>query len=366
MGKLTSIGTRILILAAKIRYIHIDILAQKLRLKNRKKNNIVEIKKGNYEDSRTYAILVYYEPDGRLSESIKNIVKELTKNSVNVMLVCNHTLSEEQEEFFLRNCKELILRNNQGFDFGAYKDAISYIYESNVELDRLLLMNDSVYYSSNGLSSFVKELLKDIDAIAAYENWSLSEGHHLQSFCVSISNHVFQSKGFREFWKNYVPINNRIYAIENGEKKLSKAIAESARSSYVVYSVSKMYDKLKQEPVEKVGEILSFLPRPWRGAIDQEKYSKSAGYRVEVITNILNNTSPIHAGAFLFPYFLNSPLYKKDIVYRSRFPFWEVEYITSNLLQEREFCEYINALRKKGDSSELSFGDKIKFNVGVK
>lgn len=283
---------------------------------------------------------------------------------MNVVLVCNHELKVGQLEFFKKTCSKIIIRGNQGFDFGGYKDAIMHL-KSTASCSRLIIMNDSVFFSKFGLEGMVQRLLGPEDVVASYENWIDNEHHHIQSFCLSVSGYVFKTKNFSEFWENYIPINNRVYAIECGEKKLSRAILNDARDSHVIYSVASLYEKLRQLD-DPLNEQLFLLPFPWRDNILRICENRSNNFMAMKVSELINVTSPIHSGAYYFPALLQSPLFKKDLVYRHRFEFWEVETWANHLMRKEDAEEYLAILRKKGDKHVLSKSDQSKYNLGIK
>ncbi|MBB2171163.1 rhamnan synthesis F family protein [Gluconacetobacter asukensis] len=342
-------------------FIDLNIKRQKELLKSYK-SDIKDVIELSILPSDIYCIFVYYELAEDVSDSVKRVILELRRHDVNIILACNHEMTITQKEFFIENCSAIIFRGNQGFDFGAYKDAIQYLDRP---VSRLIIMNDSVFFSSHGLKEMIQRLLGPEDVIAAYENWSGTEHHHLQSFCLSVSGHVFNARSFRQFWNTYIPVNNRVYAIEHGEKKLSQAILNAARDTHVIYSVSALYKKLKDKKLP-LREEPFLLPRPWRDRIFETDHTEPYDYIATKTVELINITSPIHAGAYYFPSALGSPLFKKDIVYRHRFDFWEVETWIPDIMSEDDADEYLTILRKRGDENKLSRLDRIKYDLGVK
>ena len=71
--------------------------------------------------SKRFAIFVYYEPSGIVSQSVKNILGELRNNSVNTILISNSDLSDEQNKV-LRNFAQCIIvrENNWNQQFVAF------------------------------------------------------------------------------------------------------------------------------------------------------------------------------------------------------------------------------------------------------
>jgi Rhamnan synthesis protein F len=367
----------------------------------------------SYKDTKEgiFSIFVYYEPNGKISGSASRILKAMFDGGINTILVVNHELSDQQNQFMQQFCHTVLLRGNQGFDFGGFKDAVNWMFQSHIDPSRLLFMNDSNFFAQRGLANFVDQLKGPEDVIAAFENWG--EGYHLQSFALSVSGEVFRAKAFAEYWRKYLPSNNRLLAIEHGEKKLSKALLKTAGSSRVIYPVSALHDRILATHDDPYTNSISIC-QPWRAGLLKELSrlrGEEASYewpynwqlpgssaaskkiamslpphsgvtsstggkeltkpeyvaqRVAKLCELLNVTSPIHSGAYYFPKYLNSPLYKKDLVYRGRFAFWEIEAWAAELLTREEHSEFMSILRSKADYSTLVGFDKTRFRHGMK
>jgi hypothetical protein len=366
--EITAIVERIVGGAFKAIYVHGFRYYDRLRLRNYT-DDIVDIRLVRTATSGTFAVFVYYEPNGKVSNSVSRIITELYNANVNIVLAVNHSLSDDQTLFFDQKCHSILFRGNQGFDFGCFKDAIHWMRKSNITPDRLILLNDSNFYMARGLPEFISGLLGKEDVIAAFENWG--EGYHLQSFALSVSSELMSSDGFEKFWKKYVPSNNRVLAIEMGEKKLSATILKVAKTTKVLYPVSALYSSLMDSGYDPSIHPIAFC-QPWRGslvkAIKKKKFHNPNSQSVSVtkLCELINITSPIHSGAYFFPKFLYSPLIKKDLVYRGRFAFWEIDAWSQEFLFDEERLELTSALRTKGDYSQLKFFDKLKFRYGLK
>lgn len=353
----------------KARYYHLDVLKQ--RLISRPSGTSAQFHGKVYFDTKVthqyICIFVYFEPNGKISNSNQRILKALNRNGVTTCVVANHKLSESQIEFFETHSITYFQRKNVGFDFGAYKDAINWLETNNVEFSRLILLNDSVFYIENGLDDFVKGLLaqteptKDMDAIAAYENWG--EGYHLQSFALSVTSDVAKGKNFENFWRTYAPISNRIYAIEKGEKKLSCALLKDSHTSAVLYNVGTLNQLVEND--DNFTFQNKYVPIPFRPAFENIQTKNKAKFKQGVV-DAISQTSPIHAGAYYFPKYLKSPIFKKDLVFRQRFHFWEIQDWGSEIMTEEELQEFMQILRKKADWRSLTRSELRKYNIGVK
>lgn len=358
-----AIAKKVVRFVARIYFGEIDAIRQKLRLKNYEKDIILDEKFRQFEGG-VIAALVYYEPDGNVSLSVLTLLNSLRDHGTGIVIITNTRLSALQKEIFSEYAIRVVTRGNTGFDFGCYKDFFNVVLPDYSEVTRVIILNDSVYYIEKGMSDFVLGLLGPEDVIAPFENWG--EGHHIQSFCVSCASSVVENNNFKKFWREYIPVNNRLYAIENGEKLLTSALLASARSTKILYPVADLALELRQDFAAGVDKSLrsETIPEPWRG------YVISGGHDnltpIERLEGVIGRTSPIHAGAFFFPYYLDVPMIKKDIVYRGRFSFWEVELWSGEIMSDAERNEFLNGVRKKRDFSALSPKDKLKFQIGVK
>lgn len=309
------------------------------------------------------AVVVLYRPDGEVPADLLRLCAALDGRDIHVCLVANHPLSPAQRDAFAAHAGEMFERENAGYDFGAYRAVALDLLARDDRPDRLILLNDSVFYSSRGLDDFVSRLLGDADAIAAFENWA--EGYHLQSFALSLGPKVVSHPAFAEFWRDYVPVSNRIHAIESGEKVLSAVIHDAAETIEVIYSVARLSQAL-QDAGDADADIIRY-PMGWRKTADYVLGRKetSAFGRLRLATSVISATSPIHAGAWFFPRYLDCPLFKKDIVIRERFGFWEVEEWTRDLLPEDERQAFLRELRARGEPGMLSPSERRRKAVGL-
>lgn len=359
-------------------YKNIDPQWQKLWLRNYNSDIRETFEGKSRSESGSYCIFVYYETNGRVSTSVRNILSALKRRNVNTIVVTNVALSEEQKVFLLECSHTIILRGNQGFDFGAYKDCINHLQKDAPDLTRIILLNDSVYYFSSGIDDFVNGLLGQEDSIAAFENWDPIHAYHLQSFALSVSSEVFKHPAFVSFWKKYSPINNRLHAIESGEKKLSGACLKASTSTKIVFATEDAV-KASEKGASELEPFEFFISSP----IDIRKdksfvFSRDAlNGRQKATTEELNSLrflanvdgiyrgSPIHSGMMFFVWYAGCPMVKKDIVYREQFRFWEVEYILRKRFDSHEVDEFLTMVRKKGTLKNLDFLQQVKTRIGA-
>ena len=286
-------------------------------------------------------------------------------NNINIVICLNAEVSEGADLWLRDNVQRIIFRDNIGYDFGAYKDCVKYLHDDGAPIKQFMLLNDSVFFIDNGLEQFFARMMSDCDAVSAFENWGDNAGNHFQSFAVSVSGKVFHSEPFQSFWQQYVPVSSRIWAIEQGEKKLSEAVLKIATTSKVLYTCADLCRELAALPDDLVLTDV-VVPLRYRGMLPvDDRRSFNIATRYPNLVDIVNNSSPIHCGAWLFPNFLRAPLVKKDIVYRQRFQFWEVQFLFKDLMSEEEFTEFSTQLRAKGNYEKLDAKTLTKYELGI-
>lgn len=361
-----------------IYYTYIDPRWQRFRLINYSSDIRSVIEGGSQVGSGVYCVFVYYETNGQVSQSVRNILAALQRRNVNTVIVTNVKLSESQSVVLTQYSHTLILRGNQGFDFGAYKDCVLHLQQRAPDLTRLIFLNDSVYYFSTGIDDFVDGLLGNDDSIAAFENWDPIHAYHLQSFALSVSRNVFDHPSFLAFWKGYTPVNNRLHAISQGEKKLSNACLKASNSTAIVYSTENAMAAAKcgatqLEPFEffisspidiRHDKAFVFSEEALTGKQDAGSREVESLKFLSSIDGIYRG-SPVHAGMMFFVWYTVCPLVKKDVVYREQYRFWEVEYVLRKRFKNEEVDEFLTMVRKKGTLKGLGFADQVKARIGA-
>jgi hypothetical protein len=322
---------------------------------------IIEAKEGARQfDNGLFAIFLIWQPE-TLSWYVRNALEALAEAKVNVILVVNHPLNGAMEGQLIASCRQILIRDNTGFDIGGYQDATKWLRD-NCSVDRLLYLNDSVYYFREGLTDTFDRLANSkADVCSVFENWEFT--YHVQSFCFSISRQVFDSPAFVNFWNNYLPVNSRLWAIQRGEIGLSKAIVPHSKSFEVIYSPNDVRDKIGSLGQDELLQINKYLPIRIRfndiGSTLQRQTIE------DHLINQLSSYSQIHTGGFLYRKFLGNPLIKRDLVYRAQFSIYDVEHCLKAIGHEDHLDEILSDMRRKGNGNQLPLLKKIQFMEGI-
>lgn len=131
------------------------------------------------------ALYASYQTGEEIPGYVRYALAHLAKTDFKVALLTNErTLSQASYEFLADNNIELFLTQNHGFDFGMWKrylhmQAISNSENENIE--RLLLINDSVVYYQDKFEEYFEQAEKShADVVSLTSNDEFAP--HLQSF----------------------------------------------------------------------------------------------------------------------------------------------------------------------------------------
>lgn len=174
------------------------------------------------KESRYHSIYVHYDREGTVHDYVIDQLKQLVAANYRITFVSNSLKFDASVASVRPFCREVLWRRNVGYDFGAYKDGIAALGDLS-GIDRLLLMNDSVY----GPFTPLTEILRAIDPTKT-DIWGITDswdGHyHVQSYFILFFKEALLSEPFRRFWRRMPYVNSKLWIIRNGETKLTQQL----------------------------------------------------------------------------------------------------------------------------------------------
>ena len=194
-------------------------------------------------------LLALYQK-GRLRPDLIRLLTEARAQGLYVLGVNTLKLKTPSSVEGLIDC--YIERPNFGRDFGSYKTGFLHLYARRWEGDcpRLLMLNDSVYYSTRGLGQFLRDLItSDTEVLGATENYEIE--YHLGSFTIAMAGSVLRHKRVRRYWRRYFLTDVRPTVIKRGEMKLSKTLKRSVSMPgqfRALYSSDRFLNEIKDNP----------------------------------------------------------------------------------------------------------------------
>ena len=175
-------------------------------------------KKKSITKTKVCVLAIYQE--GQLREDIKHLINTFLVLDCECIVINTRNITNLSDKLFDRIT--YIERPNWGRDFGSYQTGINYVlrHVNPASIERLVILNDSVFYCEAGLRSFLKGALEGPEAVTA-----VSENHnikwHYASYFLSFGPTVIAHPLFAKFWKKYQKTNRRQATIRRGEMALS-------------------------------------------------------------------------------------------------------------------------------------------------
>tara|TARA_B100000886_G_scaffold20799_1_gene13289 strand:- start:525 stop:1763 length:1239 start_codon:yes stop_codon:yes gene_type:complete len=326
-------------------------------------------------NSKRLAIFVGYHNSNKIPESNLNYLNILRKTNFEIIYVHNGNLDQNIKKLLTDLGHYVICRDNVGQDMGAYKDVMILLENHKLtdKLNWILICNDSNFCIggenaekfSNRLSNILeKEVQNKPDFISL--NCNYDRDLHHQSYFLCFSSIVFKNKKFKNFWKNYIPLNHRYHAIEQGEKKLTKKVLSKYKAKIMFTShelCASLNVNLRDQKylVDNLPKVLFYLSLSFE---DSEKIE----YETKTIIDSLENYNPSHVFGLLNILFMDYPFLKKDVVRQGTFSFsqiFDVLHTTNLSINEDLRNEIMDSLLKGGTSYSYRGSPKKAFQKGI-
>ncbi len=194
-------------------------------------------------------LLALYQK-GVMRPDLMNLLKEAKSQGlyvvgVNTQKLKDTTKVEQYIDYYIE-------KPNFGRDFGSYKSGFSAIRSERLDqqCQRLIMLNDSVFYSTRNLDKFIENLLSNNkEVLGATENHEIE--YHLGSFCIAFSGSIIRHPKFLKFWNSYRKTDVRQKVIKRGEMGLSKALRNCISSPgemQAIYNLSWFTEELRVNP----------------------------------------------------------------------------------------------------------------------
>ncbi len=182
----------------------------------------------NSYDSQKILLLALYEK-GTLRSDIETLLAVAKR--LDMYTVCVNTLKLDNPERYKELIDCYVERYNFGRDFGSYKTGFLHLYKRHWEerCPRVLMLNDSIFYSQKELAPFMANLMDTkSEVLGATEVHEVQ--YHIGSFCISIDAAIVKNDLFKGFWRRYVNSDVRPVVISRGEMGLTRTLRQCVSS----------------------------------------------------------------------------------------------------------------------------------------
>jgi hypothetical protein len=169
------------------------------------------------------ALFLIYQPKG-LSESTLETCRFLKRAGYIPFVVSNAPLTR-QDRIRLQPCVwRIIERPNFGYDFGGYRDGLTYLRQCGLTPAELLILNDSVWFPTITETDILVKLAASPADIAGPILRVRGSERFLESYLFRLRRSALEHPAFSDFWANLKLTSNKYYVIRRGERGFSAAM----------------------------------------------------------------------------------------------------------------------------------------------
>lgn len=262
-----------------------------------------EKKEQPIKNKENLCIFVNFDKKSQLHDYVINYLIDLSENFDIVFVSTSENLDKDYKAIeSLKNItNKVIIRKNEGYDFGSWRVGLDSIKGELHKYENLLLCNDSVYgplYKTNEMLEYFKK--SNLDIMGATS--SLEIKYHIQSFFVLYNKKTFLSKTFERLWNSIKHHNNKWDIIENYEIGFSQTFfnldyklgAYCPAEEYPIANITHLFwkDLIEKNrfPFIKI-ELLRLNPTGVDISDWREVIKKNSNYDINLIDAHLNSST---------------------------------------------------------------------------
>ena len=186
-------------------------------------------------------LYVHFNKYKRVSNHVFYQLEQLKPLFSKILFISNSHIEEAtkkklQDEFGISN---LLERDNQGYDFAAWRDGMSAVgFEELKNYDSLTLMNDTCF----GPLWDLEPIYKRFEADAQVDFWGMTNfrktkyfEEHLQSYFVTFKQQILRAISFQEFWTKVKDFTDVQDVIDHYETKFTQYFTEAGFSYQALF-----------------------------------------------------------------------------------------------------------------------------------
>ncbi|MHA3980231.1 rhamnan synthesis F family protein [Halovulum sp. GXIMD14794] len=180
-------------------------------------------------------LLVQFDPDGGFPPHVRLHLEALRPLSRKLVLISNSPMNAAALEQAETLCDRVLLRDNIGWDFAGWRDALSH-YNMN-DWDEVLLTNSSVVGPLYPLEPIFDEM-----GGRPCDFWGMvaSRRHatHIQSYFIAFKSRVIRSSAWDDFWASVEDISDKDEVIRRYETHLTRHFSKQhfAFETYIPFA----------------------------------------------------------------------------------------------------------------------------------
>lgn len=193
-----------------------------------------------YGKEKRCIIVLFYDRDGIVDTYFLELLKQLRPETNNLIVVCNGWVKPESFSKLEEYTDEVILRVNQGFDVGAYREILFYLgWKTLSTFEEVILLNYTFFVMKDSFHTMFETMdQRDIDF------WGITKHHkmpndpygdvypwgympeHLNSHFIAMRRSLFNSLAYRNFIFNLPNPSSRQESVVKYETIFTKTFSD--------------------------------------------------------------------------------------------------------------------------------------------
>ena len=198
--------------------------------------------------SKRVCVFSTYDENSVVQDYVLHCLTEIKRYGFEIIFVSTSDgINQRDEEKVAEFSSNIVIRQNEGYDFTSWKVGTKYISWDVAET--VLFLNDSIIFP---LYDFADEMEKMVHSSTDF--WGLidssSNGYFVNSFFWIFNYKITKSRWFREFCDN-IPLKNKKYYVENYEAEIINLLKRKKLSYRTFIKTKNLYIKYNNKCVEK-------------------------------------------------------------------------------------------------------------------
>ena len=153
-------------------------------------------------NTRRLGIFCYYDAEGVVDTYLEYLLKDLKQNLTKLIIVVNGFVNDEGKRIFEKYAKEIVIRENRGFDVGAFRDVLIYSIgkDGMGDWDEIVFCNDTFYgplIPFDTIFSSMEQKKADFWGINLVEDGMFT---HIQSFFLVFRNRIVSEEALFQYF----------------------------------------------------------------------------------------------------------------------------------------------------------------------
>ena len=168
-----------------------------------KENLISQWRRHNWKPSsqRPVILFAHFDPTGKVRPDIFPLLEQYQKHGDVIIISSSPSLRWRlrTKQRLKKYCGAILIRHNEGYDFGSWMTGLNWIKKEMPLLDSLILTNDSFWGPINPLDDLFQQINASKASVIGLTD-DLMYFPHLQSAFLMFRKDVLASKTFWTFW----------------------------------------------------------------------------------------------------------------------------------------------------------------------